>query len=139
LLITVAKNLISSSVCFCLKRLLYLVRDFSTVVSELRFWPRFLIKGGRGAVWYTDQNQRPLKRVEFICGEMLLDLRFATCVWRKCSTAYKYVLVVAYGGLRWLVMLDQHGEGVARDLQWWCFAWQMRCFVNSGCCVVVLW
>jgi len=26
-----------------------------------------------------------------------------------------------------------------RDLQWWCFAWLTRCFVNSGCCVVVLW
>ena len=53
--------------------------------------------------------------------------------------AYRFALVVASGGLRCLVTLDLHGKGGARDLQKWCFTWLTRCFVNNGCCVVVLW
>ena len=109
----------------------------------------FLIKGGKWAIWHTNQNQCPLKRVEFMCGEMLSNLRdmceswFVTCAWRKCSTAYIFALVVASSGLQCLIMLDLHGERGARDVQWWCFAWLMWCFINSVtslCCgSVVAW
>ena len=102
----------------------------------------------------------PLERVEFVCGEMFLDLRrrsqlvlacpvsdvrlrcdlcesrFAVCEWRKCSMTYISGLVVVSGGLRCLVTLALHGEGGTRDLQWWCFAWLTWCFINNGCCVV---
>ena len=113
----------------------------------------FLIKGGRGVIWHTDQNQRPLKRVEFMCGEMLPDL------WRRlqmvlmwpnewctmeilfvwvmvCNMCVKEVLcglhIYSSCCVRWTAMF-------ARDLQWWCFAWLTRCVINSGYCVVVLW
>jgi len=69
----------------------------------------------------------------------MCESQFVTCAWRKCSTAYRYALIVASGGLRCLVTVDMHGEGGARDLQQWCFAWLTRCFVNRGCCVVMLW
>jgi len=51
----------------------------------------------------------------------LCESRFVTCAWRKCSTTYISALVIAFGGLWCLVTLDLHGEGGARDLQWWCF------------------
>jgi len=69
----------------------------------------------------------------------LCESWFATYAWRKCFVAYRFALVVASGGLRCLVTLDLHGKGGARDLQKWCFTWLTRCFVNNGCCVVVLW
>jgi len=99
-------------VCFRLKRLLFLVRDFPTVVSEPGSDQGFLIRGGRGVIWHTDQNQRPLKR-SAKCSQIYgvgckwcsiglmseCESRFATCAWRKCYTAYRSALVVASCGL----------------------------------------
>ena len=152
--------------CFRLKRL-FLVHDFPTVVSELRFWPRvsnqgrndegFLIKGGINIL---------LKGVEFMCCEMLPYLRRRLQMvlmwpneWCTMEIWYVWVMVcdmcmekVLYGlqicvvvssRLRCLIMLDLHGECGARNVQWWCFAWLTRCFVNnvaSLCCGrVVAW
>ena len=164
-------------VCFCLKRLLFLVHDFPTLVSKLRFWPRVSNQGRKRsnlAYWpestsfeesgvrvWQDAPGYVREVVKFVCGKMLPDFQrrlllvltwpvsdvrceswFVVCAWRNCSTVYRSTLVVASSGLRCLVMLDLHGEGGARDIQWWYFAWLTRCFVNNGychCVVAVSW
>jgi len=61
--------------------------------------------------------------------DLIYDSWFVVCAWRNYST-YKYTLVVVSGGLRCLVTLDLHGEGGARDVQWWCFAWQAHVMLH---------
>jgi len=159
-------------VCFRLKRLLFLVRDFPTVVLELRLWPRvsnqgrndqgFLIKGGRGVIWHTNQNQCPLKRVEFMCGEMLPNLRRRlqmVLMWRNewctmeilsvwfvvCDTCMEemlYGLQVCFGcWVQWTAMFGNV------ESAWW--GWSSKCpmvvfcmthaMLRQQCCVVVSW
>jgi len=101
-----------------------------------------------------------------MCGEMLPDLRRRlqmVLIWSNewctmeiwfvwvmvCDMCVEKVLyglqicVVVSSRLRCLIMLDLHGECGARNVQWWCFAWLTRCFVNkvaSLCCgSVVAW
>ena len=107
-------------VCLCLKRLLLLVCDFPTVVSEPGSDQGFIIKGGRGAVWHIDQNQRPLKRVEFMCGEMLPDLQRRLQMVLMWPNEWCTMEILSV----WVVVCDMCVEEVLCGLQ-----------ICSGCCV----
>jgi len=113
-----------------LEEIIFLVRDFPTMVSELRFWPRVSNQGRKRSNLTYWPESTSLKRVEFMCGEMHPDL------WRRLQMVLVWPIEWCTMEIWsvWVAVCDMCVEEVLCGLQicYGCCVWWTAMFGNVG-------